>query len=70
MRALFLNYRVPGQRKLVCRSSLAGAKVAADGGIDKITEGQGEVLNLKADATCSRRVVLNFRDGKILLRCP
>src|SRR5512137_1804085 len=53
-----LDYRANGQRKLVWRSSLADARRAADAAIDKITEGQVEVLNLKsADAhayTCAR----------------
>ena len=46
-----LDYRNQGQRKLVWRSTLADARAAANGAIDKITEGQSEVLNLKsADA--------------------
>lgn len=43
-----LDYRAKGQRKLVWRSSLAKARKAADTAIDKITEGQAEVLNLTA----------------------
>ena len=43
-----LDYRAQGKRKLVWRSTLAKAKKAADAAIDKITEGQAEVLNLKA----------------------
>ena len=43
-----LDYRVLGKRKLVWRSTLAGARAAAAEAIDKITEGQGEVLNLKS----------------------
>ena len=46
-----LDYRNQGQRKLVWRSTLADARKAANEAIDKITEGQAEVLNLKsADA--------------------
>ena len=46
-----LDYRVKGQRKLVWRSTMAKARVAAKAAIEKIAEGQGEVLNLKsADA--------------------
>ncbi len=46
-----LDYRVLGRRKLVWRSTLADARAAANEAIDKITEGQAEVLNLKsADA--------------------
>ncbi len=43
-----LDYRAQGKRKLVWRSTLAKARKAADAAIDKITEGQAEVLNLKA----------------------
>jgi hypothetical protein len=46
-----VDYRANGQRKLVWRSTMADARKAADNAIDKITEGQAEVLNLKsADA--------------------
>src|ERR1035437_7943712 len=46
-----LDYHAKGQRKLVWRSTIADARAAADDAIDKITEGQAEVLNLKsADA--------------------
>jgi len=46
-----LDYRANGQRKLVWRSTMAEARKAADAAVDKITEGQSEVLNLKsADA--------------------
>ncbi len=45
------DHRVHGQRKLVWRSSLAKARDAANKAIDKISEGQAEVLNLTgADA--------------------
>lgn len=43
-----LDYRVKGQRKLVWRSTLAKARASAKDAIDKIAEGQAEVLNLKA----------------------
>jgi integrase len=43
-----LDYRVKGQRKLVWRSTMADARAAANDAIDKITEGQGEILNLKS----------------------
>ena len=43
-----LDYHVLGQRKLVWRSSMVDARKAADDAIDKITEGQAEVLNLKS----------------------
>jgi integrase len=46
-----LDYRNQGKRKLVWRSTMAKARTSANAAIDKITEGQGEVLNLKsADA--------------------
>jgi len=46
-----LDFRALGKRKLVWRSTMAEAKASADDAIDKITEGQVEVLNLKsADA--------------------
>jgi integrase len=43
-----VDYRVQGQRKLVWRSTMAKARSAADNAIDKITDGQSEVLNLKS----------------------
>jgi integrase len=46
-----LDYHSQGVRKLVWRSTLADARTAANEAIDKISEGQAEVLNLKsADA--------------------
>ena len=46
-----LDFRVKGQRKLVWRSTMAKARVAAKEAIEKIAEGHSEVLNLKsADA--------------------
>ena len=46
-----LDYRVKGQRKLVWRSTMAKARVAAKAAIEKIYDGHSEVLNLKsADA--------------------
>ena len=62
-----LDYRANGQRKLVWRSSLADARRAADAAIDKITEGQVEVLNLKsADAHVytRARAFMNGKDGE------
>ncbi|MGD0744627.1 MAG: site-specific integrase [Verrucomicrobiota bacterium] len=43
-----LDYRVKGQRKLVWRSTLAKARACAKDAIEKISEGQAEVLKLKA----------------------
>jgi len=43
-----LDYRVQGQRKLVWRSTMADARTAALAAIDKITDSQSEVLNLKS----------------------
>ena len=58
-----LDYRANGQRKLVWRSTMAKARKAADEAIDKITEGQAEVLNLKsADAHAYTRARA-FLDG-------
>jgi integrase len=58
-----VDYRNQGRRKLVWRSSLADARAAANEAIDKITEGQGEVLNLKsADAHAIIRA-RGFLDG-------
>ena len=62
-----LDYRVQGQRKLVWRSTMADARKAADEAIDKITDGQSEVLNLKsADAHAYTRAqaVLEGGDGE------
>jgi integrase len=62
-----LDYRANGQRKLVWRSSLADARRAADAAIDKITEGQVEVLNLKsadAHAYTRARAFMNGKDGE------
>jgi hypothetical protein len=51
-----LDYRVQGRRKLVWRSTMAKARTAAEAAVDKITEGQSEVLNLKsADAHAYNR---------------
>jgi integrase len=45
------DYRAKGQRKLVWRSTLADARAVANDAIEKITEGQAEVLKLtSADA--------------------
>ena len=43
-----LDYSASGKRKLVWRTTLAEAKIEAEAAIDKITEGQAEVLNLSA----------------------
>jgi hypothetical protein len=62
-----LDYRANGQRKLVWRSNLADARKAADEAIDKITEGQVEVLNLKsgdAHAVIRARAFINGKDGE------
>lgn len=62
-----LDYRANGQRKLVWRSSLADARKAADAAIDKITEGQVEVLNLKsadAHAYTRARAFMNGKEGE------
>jgi hypothetical protein len=46
-----LDCRILGQSKLVWRSSIDDARAAENKAINEITEGQGEVLNLKsADA--------------------
>ena len=62
-----LDYRANGKRKLVWRSTLAEARIAADAAVDKITEGQSEVLNLKsADAHSYTRgcAILDGGDGE------
>src|ERR1022692_446061 len=62
-----VDYRVLGQRKLVWRSSLADARAAANDAIEKITEGQGEVLNLKsadAHAVIRARAYLDGSEGE------
>jgi integrase len=62
-----VDYRVLGQRKLVWRSSLADARAAANDAIEKITEGQGEVLNLKsadAHAVIRARACLDGSEGE------
>ena len=62
-----LDYRVQGQRKLVWRSSMAEARDAANDAIDKITEGQAEVLNLKsadAHAVIRARAILAGSEGE------
>jgi integrase len=62
-----LDYRAQGQRKLVWRSTLVKARAAANDAIDKITEGQSEVLNLKAGdahAYVRSRSALDGRDGQ------
>jgi len=60
-----LDYRANGQRKLVWRSTLADARAAAADAIDKITEGQSEVLNLKsADAHAYTRARATLDGGE------
>jgi integrase len=62
-----LDYRNQGQRKLVWRSSMEDARKAANDAIDKITEGQGEVLNLKssdAHAYTRSRAALKGAEGE------
>jgi integrase len=62
-----LDYRNQGQRKLVWRSTMAEARAAANGAIDKITEGQAEVLNLKsadAHAYTRARAILDGSEGE------
>jgi len=63
-----LDYRANGQRKLVWRSSMAAARAAADDAIDKISEGQAEVLNLKsADAHSYTRARAALAGGEGLV---
>jgi integrase len=62
-----LDYRANGQRKLVWRSSLADARRAANEAIEKITEGQSEVLSLKsadAHAIIRARAFINGKEGE------
>jgi len=62
-----VDYRNQGQRKLIWRSSLADARAAANDAIDKITEGQGAVLNLKsadAHAVIRARAHLDGSEGE------
>jgi integrase len=62
-----LDYHVNGQRKLVWRSTLAEARTAAEAAVDKIAEGQAEVLNLKsadAHAVIRARTYLEGGEGE------
>jgi len=62
-----LDYRANGQRKLVWRSTMAEARKAADAAIEKITEGQSEVLNLKsadAHAIIRARAFIKGKEGE------
>jgi integrase len=62
-----LDYRANGQRKLVWRSTMAKARIAADAAVDKITEGQSEVLNLKsadAHAIIRARAFIKGKEGE------
>jgi integrase len=62
-----LDYRANGQRKLVWRSTMAKARKAAAEAVDKITEGQSEVLNLKsadAHAIIRARAFIKGKEGE------
>jgi hypothetical protein len=62
-----LDYRASGKRKLVWRSTMTEARKAADVAIDKITDGQTEVLNLRAadaHAFTRARAILNGGNGE------
>ena len=62
-----LDYRANGKRKLVWRSTMAKARKAADEAVDKITEGQSEVLNLKsadAHAIIRARAFIKGKEGE------
>lgn len=62
-----VDYRASGQRKLVWRSALADARTAANDAIEKITDGQSEVLNLKssdARAYVRARAILDGNEGE------
>jgi len=68
-----LDYYANGKRKLVWRSTMADARASANNAIDKITQGQSEVLNLKAaDAhTYVRaRAALDGENGEIKIDKP
>jgi integrase len=57
-----LDYRAKGKRKLVWRSTMAEARTAANDAIDKITEGQAEVLNL---TSTDAHVYIRARDALV-----
>jgi integrase len=57
-----LDYRAKGKRKLVWRSTMAEARTAANEAIDKITEGQAEVLNL---TSTDAHVYIRTRDALV-----
>ncbi len=62
-----VDYRNQGKRKLVWRSTLAEARATANDAIDKISAGQGEVLNLKAaaaHAVIRSRAILDGSEGE------
>ncbi len=68
-----VDYRNQGQRKLVWRSTLADARATADDAIDKITEEQGAVLNLKAadaHAYTRSRAILDGSEGATKIDLP
>ena len=55
-----VDYRLKGQRKLVWRSTLVKARAAANEAIDKISDGDAEVLNFKS---ADRHILLRARDA-------
>src|ERR1035437_8362401 len=57
-----LDYRARGKRKLVWRSTMAEARTAANEAIEKITEGQAEVLNL---TSTDAHVYIRTRDALV-----
>jgi integrase len=62
------DYRLKGQRKLIWRSTLVEARQAASDAIDKIIEGQTEVLQLtNSDAHIYLRAVENARAAGVPL---
>jgi hypothetical protein len=61
------DYRAKGQRKLVWRSSLAEARVAAAEAVDKIVAGQSEVLELTSS---DRHVYLRANEALTGIKTP
>ena len=58
-----VDYRADGLRRLVWRSTITDAKIAANEAIDRILDGNAEILQLRAsDAQTYRRAVRNL-DG-------
>ena len=66
-RYFVVDYRVKGQRKLVWRSTLADARAAASEAVDKITEGQAEVLELTSS---DKHVYLRSQEAIAGLNVP